>query len=1215
MSTDIQQHLKNRKRFLAAIAGEIFGPNSQFDEKGESLLLPAMEYDVTKPIQFKDWKSYFEVRPVVAGSGEEILQDERPVARYGMGILFPKTNEEDVAEVLEQAAVDQMHQGSEDAAADELDELQSQLSKREEQREKLLEKKLKRSGEAILGSSPDDTTEADGQEVADMRLANLRRQRSIGVSLVIDAGLPGDLLIRVTGGRYSRVASVKVAGSEKKVRWWARSASSDEVRIPLADILARTGRFDPLPVKVPTCDGLPPLSLKVEVWVRPRSRIPGEAHPDSARLLTISLVNRTECQDPKLIDQFAFFQARFEATAGTEDRSAILSYPETRSRDRNDEQESLDLLYRHETVFATGHGCAGTWSAGEASPTAEWVRGEPLPAYETPSITPELEFREGSGPLAKLSIPLALLSDDTRVPEALDQLRQMVSLYGNWIEERDAEAKVLPDEFRATALRHVGRCRQALDRMMGGIKILAADPGSDASIAFRLANRAMLLQSLASRAPVRIPKKDGDRVAFEPSISTPDLTTESAKTRAWRPFQIAFLLMNVSAISDPSNLDREIVDLIWFPTGGGKTEAYLGCAALAMFGRRLRNPDDLGTEVIMRYTLRLLTAQQFQRASSLICAMEEIRRGWQARLGAQPFRIGIWVGGGTTPNTIQGAKSAIQNAKRNGEEDYKMVLLKCPWCGAAMGPRRESPRGGFTLDGIKVAGQQVTIHCPDRKCNFMGGLPVEVIDEKIYEDPPTFVIATVDKFAALAWRDDCRSLFGLDENGERQASPPGLIIQDELHLITGPLGSMVGLYEALIDELSTDRRDPRRPIKPKLISATATTRASHRQIRDLYARTETAIFPPPGLDASDSFFAKYARDAAGKRVPGRLYVGILPSNYSSSLTASVRLFSAALAAAWGFGSEKDRDPWWTLLVFYNSLRELGGALTLFGADIPERLKNLQKRWYPGAKRRFLREVLELTGRLSNSEVPRALEALGRPYSESPPKGRYPVDGCLASNIIEVGVDVDRLGVMAVAGQPKTTAQYIQATGRVGRSLPGSILALYGASKPRDRSHYEHFQAYHARLYSQVEPASVTPFTIPVLERALHAVVVAWVRQTTPVNNLMRPVPFAGTLLEAAARTALEILEKRVDKLAFDESSRTEMLGDISRCFERRIEEWEDFDPMIWHDYFPKGDSADKPLIRPYGAPCPPEWVDSSWPTPNSLRGVDSECRPHIPFAT
>ena len=405
---------------------------------------------------------------------------------------------------------------------------------------------------------------------------------------------------------------------------------------------------------------------------------------------------------------------------------------------------------------------------------------------------------------------------------------------------------------------------------------------------------------------------------------------------------------------------------------------------------------------------------------------------------------------------------------------------------------------------------------PIRKCRFHDELPVRVVDDGIYRDPPTLIIGTVDKFAMLAWKPAARAIFGLRMDGRRRVSPPGLVIQDELHLISGPLGSMVGLYEGLIEELCTDRRGPH-PAVPKLVASTATTRASTRQIRDLYARETTAVFPSPGLDAGDSFFATYDRFLEGEKKgqikPGRIYLGVLARAYGSGLTVNVRVFSALLAAGLRISDPGERDPWWTLLVFYGSLRELGADLTLFGADIPERLKDLQRRWHPGENRRILREsgIKELTGRLSNSEVPQALDLLERKFGVH----KYPVDACLASNIIEVGVDVGRLDLMAVSGQPKNTAQYIQATGRVGRERPGLVVTVYSNSKARDLSHFEHFKAYHSRLYAQVEPSSVTPFTLQVLERALHGVFIAWIRQRQDEKEILRPIPLKGEMLSCA----------------------------------------------------------------------------------------------------
>ncbi|BCX47647.1 helicase protein [Haloferula helveola] len=1213
---DLATHLENRDLLVSAIVGEVFGPGSSLEAE-QNLLDEPTEFDLSKPVTFADQKEHRSNRPVDKATGEEILREDRPLNRYGMGVLFPEEDEVVQEDDEERNASAEASAGPEEDGGEEAEEkAREERTKAEDARIRKIEKRAAK----IKGPDSGGDDEDIASDAADLRVTNLRRQRGIGISFVVDSAGAGDLVIRVTGGRYQRFKNVRIADGKdrREIVWWVRRKVDHEIRIPFLEIKAADGFLPSRPVEVPTGEGLPPIDLRLEVLVRGRSRIPGNDHPGTARLLTITLVNRSQCKSRDALDLLCLFQAHFVASAPGSDDSAILPYPESGNAGGGSEQQSLELLYRNEHVFATGHGCAGAWDADEYAKHARAVRAEVVPWCETPQITPRLYYRDAPGaPEKELSIPLHLLADESRTGEALAQLRLLLELYSKWIEDRTAEIPGLEPRFRPAAERHLKACSASLERMQTGLKLLERDPDSDIPLAFRLTNRAMLLQALASGIKTRSRNFDAKtkRVTYEPPYAEPDLASGKAIARAWRPFQLAFLLMNLPALADPSDPSREIVDLIWFPTGGGKTEAYLGCAAFSLFMRRLKDPTDTGTEVLMRYTLRLLTAQQFQRASSLVCAMNQIRGDLSGRLGTKPYRIGIWVGGDTTPNKRADALIAYKDTKRFGEESYKMVLLKCPWCGAPMGPRKAGGRsGGHEIDGARQkTGSDVILHCPDTDCSFSKQLPVEVTDENLYENPPDYVIATVDKFASLAWREECRSLFGLAGDGSRKASPPGLIIQDELHLITGPLGSMVGLYETLIDELATDRRDNELGFKPKLIAATATTRASDRQIRDLYARKTTAIFPAPGLDAADSFFACYDRQNSGARKPGRRYLGFLPVNYSSALTASVRLYAAALAAALGFKTDEERDPWWTLLVFYNSLRELGANLTLFGADIPQRLYDIQRRWYPRKSRRVLYELLELTGRLANSDVPRALEALERPYKTKPRKGFYPIDACLASNIIEVGVDVDRLGLMGVAGQPKTTAQYIQATGRVGRRLPGLILMNYGAMKARDRSHYEHFQAYHTRLYAQVEPASVTPFTIPVLDRALHAVLVAYVRQTLPEDDLGSPTPFAGTDLETAARKVYQLLRNRIAVITPDDAVRDRALEDLRDCFERRLAEWKRYHPAKWSEYFPSKEKAgDVPLIRPYGSPCPTEWEGQTWETPNSLRGVDADCRLRIP---
>jgi molybdopterin converting factor small subunit len=470
-------------------------------------------------------------------------------------------------------------------------------------------------------------------------------------------------------------------------------------------------------------------------------------------------------------------------------------------------------------------------------------------------------------------------------------------------------------------------------------------------------------------------------------------------------------------------------------------------------------------------------------------------------------------------------------------------------------------------------------------------LPIYVIDEDIYDKRPSMLIGTVDKFALLAWKPQVRQIFGIDQNGIRQFSPPNLIIQDELHLISGPLGSMVGLYETIIEELCTDRRYDRL-VSPKIISSTATIRRYVDQIKKLYARDKVALFPPPGLSADDSFFACYATSQDGKLENGRIYVGIHAPGLGSLQTAQVRTFSSLLQAPLSL-SQEERDPWWTLLLFFNSLRELGTTLSLFQSDIPDYFQVLKNRMgFDYSERRKLWNILELTGRLRSDEVPEAISKLEAVYE----KEKYPVDVCLASNIIEVGVDIDRLSLMAVVGQPKTTSQYIQVTGRVGRrwfERPGLVVTIYGASKPRDRSHFEKFRSYHERLYAQVEPTSVTPFAPPVLDRALHAIMVAYVLQIGDRENARRPYPYPQHLIEQIQK----IMFSRVNTVDREEAA------NLERVFKKRAKEWRQWQRNVWED----SSGNNLPLLRYAGAHVDPDQENLSWPTPSSMRDVDAQC--------
>ena len=718
--------------------------------------------------------------------------------------------------------------------------------------------------------------------------------------------------------------------------------------------------------------------------------------------------------------------------------------------------------------------------------------------------------------------------------------------------------------------------------------------------AFRLANHAILLQQVngSRQRQVQYDSK-AKRLVFSPSYSDPDLLNPPPGRGKWRAFQISFLLIALESVAEGKHPDRELVELIWFQTGGGKTEAYLGLAAFAMFLRRIDDPADDSVQILMRYTLRLLTAQQFQRAAGLICSMDYLRAlPENAGLGNTPYSIGIWVGGDTTPNNTEQARRKLSKLRKNPRAENPFLISRCPWCGASFGHLKDKGKlvSEMPLVGYYEVESRVVFRCPDKSCPFgksAAKLPIYVVDEEIYESRPSLVIGTVDKFAQLTWRSEARRLFGLGHNGVREVSPPDLIIQDELHLISGPLGSMVGFYETLIEELCTDRRKDQ-GTKPKIVCSTATIRRYAQQIKALYNRDCTALFPPPGLDEGDSFFARHAKDKDGVPLPGKIYVGVHAPAMGSMLTTQVRVNAAVLQAARDLPPD-EADPWWTLLIFYNSIRELGGALTLFQADIPERLEQLRVRM--GRQYQDVRQlwrVDELTSRLRNDEVPEAIKKLTEPYAG---KSGAAVDVCLASNIIEVGVDIDRLSLMSVVGQPKTTSQYIQVTGRVGRrqyERPGLVITIYNPSKPRDRSHFEKFRSYHDRLYAQVEPTSVTPFSPPLLDRALHGLMVAFIRQ----YGTEMPMPYPKDQLAAFWR----LIEARVADVDPAEVDNTRTIA------QQRADEWLRWGPGAWKS------SKTHPfdyLMRAAGEYVPTETERTSWPTPTSLRNVDAECQAQI----
>ncbi len=782
--------------------------------------------------------------------------------------------------------------------------------------------------------------------------------------------------------------------------------------------------------------------------------------------------------------------------------------------DDDGEAATNALLYRHAREFATGHGVAAKWEApAEDGRRTTAVFTEFMPKHEVPLLIAPSEQTGGA------TLDMKTLAETTAPDQLVKLIEPMVLAYEAWIAVTE-RASLAPDiqgdaQLRDAAKVNIDRCKDCAARMRAGLTLLRRD--AHVLAAFHFANRTMWDQRIHALWAAAN-RKRGALEGAATDFDKPD-------NRTWRPFQMGFILLNLRGIADEASTDRRLIDLLWFPTGGGKSEAYLGLSAFTLALRRLRGDRHgmqagAGVSIIMRYTLRLLTVQQFQRAAALICSCELVRRSEPQEWGSEPFRIGVWVGRGTTPNTFADSQKAIEDI-RDGKKPRSgspVQLVACPRCGTMLVGERGIPeKDTYQLD---TTAQRTLVWCCNQACEFSAapssnqGIPVVVVDDEIYRACPSLVVATVDKFARIPFKGQTRTLFGLrdrysptyghiseahgdtvggrklrDAGAAPRLLPPELIIQDELHLISGPLGTMVGLYETVVEYASSLMPPGATRIPAKVIASTATIRRAAQQTHQLYGGRKLAIFPPSGLTARDSFFAReMAIDPKADSSAGRLYVGVNAPG-SSTKTLLVRVYSILLATAEAEiqSDPAAADPYGTLVGYFNSMRALGGAKRLVEDDVKlVRLRYLAQQ--RGLPRRNITDPEELTSRIDSWRIPGLLKRLDNPFPRG--KSDWPVDVLLATNMISVGVDIDRLGLMAVTGQPKTTAEYIQATSRVGRKHPGLVVTMYNWMGARDLSHYERFQSYHAALYRYVEAISVTPFSSRALDRGLRGMFAA-----------------------------------------------------------------------------------------------------------------------------
>ncbi|MBL8602107.1 MAG: hypothetical protein JNK72_09290 [Myxococcales bacterium] len=987
----------------------------------------------------------------------------------------------------------------------------------------------------------DDVTEATGGETRSA--ARRFFPASIGVSVLV----PHDtefLQVTVSWADYERVGAGPDAGEGER-HAWRRSPRAEQVSVVIDSSLRALQSF-----AVPRSRG-----LVVEVIDRALPRnLEGEVASAPARALSVFVVNRRRDESDEIDldrrDTVYAFQVRLRVQVDTH----FVARPDLHGRDSDDADERVaDLQFRDIDEYAVGHGVSTRAERRPGTRDCYLVETTWIPEASVPRVDAASPAQLGLDPR---SLELDSLAESPSPEALMASLRPLVEAWRQWLAARSAPNTGHPKRD-SVAQSLLGDARAAAARVAQGIECLADPVVFDC---FRAMNAA-IARAMRQRSP-----------DYAPDAASPGRKPE------WRPFQLAFVLLNLTAMVDPPHDDRNRVDLLYFPTGGGKTEAYLGLAAFTMLLRRRRNPGlaGAGVSVLMRYTLRLLTVDQLERATTLVCALELFRRTDPATWGPWPFEIGLWVGDAATPNHIGDAKSpspksAIARVKEfalsHGKSARPAPVERCPWCqeklaitGSGDSPFSVEPYGAPTrmiLRCVRKGKQPSGGPCPFSRQGATlgpGALPMCLTDQEVYRRVPAFLIATVDKFANLPWVGPSGALLGKVTHSVRdgfvpasaktpvgdkiELPPPDLIIQDELHLISGPLGTMVGLYEAAFDALMASNG-----VTPKVVASTATVRRAEAQTRALFCREHTALFPPPMPDRDDLFFARTVCDDDS----ARRYLGVAAQGRSHKVVM-LKVYLALLAAAERLWNENGgpvagnpADPYMTLLGYFSSLRELGNARRIVEDEVTNRLRGYASRTRAGQRPDFasrsIGAVCELTSRESMTNISAAKAALASAHwSKSLEAEHPPVDVALATNMISVGLDITRLGLMVVTGQPKATAEYIQTTSRVGRDpkRPGLVVTLLNIHRPRDRSHYERFGVYHASFYRAVEATSVTPFSSRALDRGVAGVTVALARHLFPQLTPAKAAGAVGQVAEVANRVAA-VLDTREQKHRLDES--------------------------------------------------------------------------------
>lgn len=1018
-------------------------------------------------------------------TGQEILS-ESPLKLYGVGIIYPKMKKELEEELT---AIQSEQYGEGETPGGDIVPVPE------------------------LSTSPDDS-EVD-ETVHDAH--NISRPSSFSVSFRLEERVENIDALDLYAATYKKDNKSEDNSKNSSNKW---ERESHHRRIDLTKVL-----LDGYPARISIQD------IDLEISAK-------YAETETGVFITISVQNISHAKDIQEAEALSLFQTR----CFIELKVPLLPYHSDKVFMNSDDRE-LAMLYRNYKIYAVGHGCDTIVSKGEAkSLVKDTIEATFFPIVNvkpnTPDIGKEYEIPMDAAVIGKNGD--LEVNSGSPVPRLVEEsLRKIIRDYKNWFESQKSYQSAVSDSFQNEAENNRSIIESTIRDMEKGLELVLTKP--DVRECFKLASYAMYLQRSAS---VKSPHNDYDKsVSYEPGAG-----------HKWRPFQIAFLLMSIPSLIDRKKIREKPVDIIWMPTGGGKTEAYLGLAAFTILWERNKGRRSeikfRSMSVFMRYTLRLLTTQQVERAASMICALEYIRNldkdnkrtNKPLDLGISAFTVGAFLGSASTPNTNLKAVEQYNQKYNNGSQKSSVtgfIITSCPWCRVSLEEGDFAKRGYEKVKDLKTNNVKIHLACPNTSCLFSPsretedgkskskwGIPVLEVDEEIFNNPPSLVIGTIDKVAVMAKykTEEWRKLFGLKDNGievVRKGLPPALFIQDELHLIANELGSLDGLYEVALEELCNYGEGGG---CPKIVGATATVKSYRKQVLNLYGRENARLFPPPYMNIDDNFFSR--KDETSD---GRSFVGISVSGFGSTLdgqlksTAAINHSSGILMRDHGIIA----DPWWTNLMFFSSRNSLARLLS----HISNGLNNAIYKIYRFSGRegginnttRYNSNIYELTA-TAVTNVNTTLAQLSNGINPAGSKKDSPrvIDICLATSMIEVGLDVPRLGLMTVIGQPKSFNQYIQVTGRVGRSSksPAAIFVVLSPYNVRDRSNLETFTTTHERLYASVEPISITPFSGKALEKGLAGAFTLYAKTVAPHMSPKIALSNTGLLYGWVKKSAL-----------------------------------------------------------------------------------------------